>query len=475
MSEADGRRTSRDKRKEEMVGAAVTASALPAGASTSALQTAGNASLTSIDGKLPALTQKNAIPVALGDGPHMDAFSRLRVSNPVTLFESVQRYGDDLLKWETAVSGTGVATFSAADCGVVMSTGGTASGAYCQRMTRQHFRYQAGKSMLWFQTFNMGAHVDQVQVNIGCAITNGTASVANGILFRRSTTGLLYFVIVTDTSGSAATPENIVQSLWNIDPLDGTGPSGITLDDTATQILVIDLQFLGVGRVRCGFDIGGTIVWAHEFNHANDPAFTTVYMRTATLAAYLSVRNQAIAASSYSLLHISTAVIAEGGDEDGLRYQHTHNNGTTSIGVTTRRPVLSIRAKTTGPNSVRNTGRLQPTRVSVNASTNSCLYELVLNGTLTGASWSSVNATYSLAEKDVSATAISGGVIIGSAYASTSGGLLLGNAMQKLFSRELALVYSARGNVQDVLSIVCTSKSGTSNVLSSIDWDEAGI
>ena len=150
MSEADGRRTSRDKRKEEMVGAAVTASALPAGASTSALQTANNtligavnesapgtdtassglngrlqriaqrittaiASLSSIDGKLPALTVKNAVPVALGDGAHLDAFSRLRVSTPVTMFESIQRYGDNLLKWETALAGTGSSTFDAAE------------------------------------------------------------------------------------------------------------------------------------------------------------------------------------------------------------------------------------------------------------------------------------------------------------------------------------------------------------------------
>lgn len=35
--------------------------------------------------------------IAIADGASNDAFARLRVSNTETLFESVQRYGDDLL------------------------------------------------------------------------------------------------------------------------------------------------------------------------------------------------------------------------------------------------------------------------------------------------------------------------------------------------------------------------------------------
>ena len=483
MSEADGRRTSRDKRKEEMVGAAVTASALPAGASTSALQTTGNNSLVSIDGKLPALTVKNAVPVALGDGAHLDAFSRLRVSTPVTMFESVQRYGDNLLTWETALAGTGRSTFDAAETGVLMSTGGTASGASAVRMGRQHIRYLAGKSMLWFHTFRMGTHKEGVQVNVGAAMTNGTATVANAILFRRGSNanGTLYFIITSDATSTSGS-ELVDQSSWNLDTLDGNGPSGVTLDtENTTLILVIDLQWLGVGRVRVGFVIGGVVVYAHEFNHANDPAYAGVYMRTASLAPYLSVRNQALLGSALTgtegtLLHICTSVLAEGADDQfGTTYQFTHSNGITPISVTTRRPVLSIRAKTTGPNSVRNIGLITPKDLDISPASQSIFYEIVLNGTLTGASWSAVDSSYSLAEKDVSATAISGGIIVASGFAVSGAGSTRGLSANKQFAKDLALVYSARGNVQDVLTVVATAFTGTASVLAALTWDEAGI
>lgn len=456
---------------------------LPTGAATSALQTTGNNSLSSIDGKLPALTVKNAAPVALGDGAHLDAFSRLRVSSPVTLFESIQRYGDNLLKWETALAGTGASTFDAAESGVLMTTGGTASASGATRMGRQHIRYLAGKSMLWFHTFRMGTHKEGVQCNVGAAMTNGTATAANAVLFRRGSdaNGTLYFVITSDATSTAGN-DVVAQADWNLDRLDGSGPSGIDLDTENTAlILVFDLQWLGVGRVRVGFDIGGVVVYAHEFLHDNDPAVSGVYMRTASLAPYLAVRNQATLGSALTgtegtLLHICTSVLSEGADDQfGTTYQFTHSNGITPISVTTRRPVLSIRAKTTGPNSVRNLGLLIPKDLDLTASTNSAFYEVVLNGTLTGASWSSVDATYSLAEKDISATAISGGIVVASGFVISGSGSSRGLSVNKQFAKDLALVYSARGNVQDTLTIVCTSFTGTSSVTAALVWEEAGI
>jgi hypothetical protein len=46
--------------------------------------------------------------------------------------------------------------------------------------------------------------------------------------------------------------------------MDGTGRSGITLDVTKTQIFIVDLEWLGVGRVRLGFVIDGKIYYCHE-------------------------------------------------------------------------------------------------------------------------------------------------------------------------------------------------------------------
>lgn len=407
--------------------------------------------------------------IAIADGASNDAFARLRVSNTETLFESVQRYGDDLLKWESAVSGTGSNTASLADSAMLMSTGGTTAGALAVRQTRRHLRYQAGKSTLVLMTFKMSAYYQYLRWRVGQFDSD------NGIFFERGGTGaseVRRFVVRSNTGGSPA--DNAVeQDDWNLDKLDGTGASGTTLDMTKAQLLVIDYQWLGVGRVRVGFDIDGRVVYAHEFLHANNE--TTVYSRTMTLPLRLSVEvTGGNSSTAGTMLHICSTVLTEGGTGVGQFYEFSHNNGVTPISVTTRRPILSVRAKTAGPNSVRNTGALFLREVELNAVGNGSFYEIVLNGALTGASWSSVDATYSLAEKDTSATAISGGIVIHSGYVLSGAGASRSGTADD-FSKDLALVYSSLGNVQDTLSIVCTSMSGTSSVLSSMCWVESGI
>jgi hypothetical protein len=84
----------------------------------------------------------------------------------------------------------------------------------------------------------------------------------------------------TYTSGSPVDTE-ISQSSWNGDKLDGTGASGFTLDPSKSNILFIDIEWLGVGSVRVGFVINGQLITAHTFNNAN--SLTTVYMQTANL------------------------------------------------------------------------------------------------------------------------------------------------------------------------------------------------
>lgn len=450
---------------------------LPSGASTEATLSAASAKLPATLGQKTAaasmavvLASDKQVNVGIGDGANLDAFSRIRISNPITIFSSDQKSGDNLLKWETAVTGTGNITHLPDESSILMSTGATlTSGQSCIRSTRRYMRYQPGKSQLILMTFAMatdGYNNSRARVGYFDA-NNGVYLHTNGTAFAT-----VQFALRTSTSGAPVTT-SVSQASWNLDPLNGTGPSGKTLDLSKAQILVIDLQWLGVGRVRCGFDIDGQVIYAHEFLNANTTQ-TKVYMKWASLPCRLEVEVTGTATSTRTLRHICTTVISEGGDSTESATQHTHNNGVTAIAVTTRRPVLSIRAKATGPNSIRNIGQMVLREADITASNNNSFYEIVLNGTLTGASWSAVDATYSLAEKDTSATTISGGIILSSGYVVAGSGSLIGS-ISKSISRDLALIYSALGNVQDTISIVCTSTSGTSNILAAIDWEETGL
>lgn len=399
--------------------------------------------------------------VSLDDSRSTDAFARLRISSPLTLFDSLQQYGDNAAVWENATTGTGSVSYLPNESTIQLSTGGTASGAKVIRQTRESFRYQPGKSQLIVITFVFdGGAKANVRWRAGYFDTG------DGFFFELDSS-TVNIVKRSSTSGSTVDTA-ITQASWNLDKLDGTGPSGITLDVSKIQILAIDLQWLSAGRVRVGFDIGGIIVYVHEFKHANQ--ITKAYMKTPCLPLRYEIENTGVAASASTMRQICGAVISEGGFEDVRGLQFSAGRGTSGAAVTTRRPIFSIRAATNGPNSIRNIGRIVPRDVQVACQTNDILYEVVLNGTLTGASFSSVAST-SIADKDTSASAISGGTTVMSGLVVSGAGAVKG-IVDDVFFRDFPLVYSGLGNQQDILSVVATSLTGSSTVFSQVTWQE---
>lgn len=399
--------------------------------------------------------------ISAADSPSIDAFSRLRTSDSVTLFDSQQQYGDNNLIWENALTGSGAVSNLLPESAVQLTNGGVTSGSLVIRQTKVNFRYQPGKSQLVLMTHVFG----QGQTNV--AQRYGYFNETDGIFIELNGTTLN--IVKRSSASGTIVNTSVPQSTWNIDKMDGTGPSGKTLDATKAMIFVVDFQWLGVGRVRCGFDIDGVLYYVHQFLHANN--ITSVYMATANLPIRAEVRNLGVAGGVVNMKQICCAVISESGFE-GLRgLQYAKDSGTTSIGVTTRVPILSIRAKTTGPNSVRNSGQILPKDVEIIAATNACRWELVLNPTLTGANFIDFNAAYSIAQYDTTATALSGGLVIDSGFCPVGGGVARGLTTADL-KKELTMVYSGLNSVQDTLSLVITSIAGTSNVNGSITWQE---
>ena len=395
--------------------------------------------------------------VVIGDGGNLDAFSRLRTADPVTLFDSQLQYTTQPLLWDESVTGTGVSSHLPNEASVRLSTGGTGSGAGVTRRTKGYIRYQPGKSQLVAMTFVLGAAATNVRKRVGYFDSN------NGIFLEQSG-GVQSMVRRTYTSGTA-TDTAVAQSAWNIDRFDGTGPSGKTLDFSKSQILIIDMQWLGVGRVRCGFDIDGILYYAHEFRNAN--SLSLVYMTSANLPLSYEISNTGTASGTTTMDCICCMVSSEGGfsDERGLKFSAA--NGITTISVSTRRPVLSARMAST-LNSIPYNGQVIFENVDVYSS--GVFVEVVLNGTLTGASWAAVNATYSGMERDVSATAISGGIVIDSFYVSSSGGAGRNNGTVGILGK-IPFAKTIAGT-SDILSIVCTSMSGAISTAASLSWRE---
>lgn len=411
---------------------------------------------------MPLTSRNNVISVA--DGPNMDAFSRVRVSNPYTVFDSKQRYGMNDLFWENSTSG-GSVTNSLVDSSVLLSNGGTTAGQYAYRQTKVSFQYQPGKSQFVILTgvFDGGA-VANVRRRYGYFNdSDGIYLELNG--------STLNLVRRTSTSGAPVDTEIVPQSAWNIDKLDGTGPSRIVADVSKGFILVIDLQWLGMGRVRIGFDIGGVVVYVHKFLCAN--VLSTVYMASADLPIRCEIYNTGVAGSAATFRQVCATVISEGGVDEHNLVQWSKERAVAALGVTGEVPLISLRAKTTGPNGVRNTGQILFKSLDIMAATNPCIWRLRLNpGTLTGPAWTAFNASYSIAEYDITASAVATGLVIATGFVPVNLGGSRGAESASIF-RRLPLVYSGLLSFQDVLSLTVESTTGTSNVNGSITWQEA--
>lgn len=334
-------------------------------------------------------------PVSGGNavGTAVDAFGRLRTSTPLTLFDSFNRY-DANDKFITSTVNGANATFQDDTSTIDLNVDGSLN-SKCVRETSRVFAYQPGKSLLVLNTFVMDTHTTGLSQRVGYYNDD------NGIFLQQNNSGIA-FVKRTSISG-VATDVPVYKSSWNIDVLDGDGPSGLTLDITKAQIFWMDIEWLGVGSVRCGFVIDGKIVHCHTFHHAN--TIDSVYMTTAILPIRYEIHNTT-AGSAATLKQICSSVISEGG------YEFRGIGGYASRGLSLKSvstsyvPLLSVRLKSTRLDSV---AVLRGISATGNASGE---YEvaLVRGATLTNDSWSNVNDAVEL---DIAATAYTGGTILG--------------------------------------------------------------
>lgn len=379
--------------------------------------------------------------VSIG-GTNTDAFGRIRVSQPYTLFDSQNRYGIDS-QFSISTAGSGAATHLPNEASVNMAVS-TTSGDEVVRQTFRVFPYQPGKSLLLLATFKMDAAKTNLRQRVSYFGT------ANGVFLEQGANGIT-FVLRTSTSGSASDARYVAKADWNGDKLDGTGASGITLDLTKTQILFMDFEWLGVGSVRCGFVINGQFIVAHTFHNSNIQ--TAVYMTTAILPVRYEITNTGTVASASAMKQICSSVMSEGGYEAVSNEFAARRTSVLATIGNTFLPMVSIRL-----NSSRLGAVVLPNRVVVLPTTNQN-YEVALfkNATLTGASY--VTGGFDNVDYDVSATAISGGTMVQTDFITSSSQGRAVLAAPTGYNFDLQLGVSLAG-VSDVYTIAIRTVSG---------------
>ena len=338
-------------------------------------------------------------------GTMTDAFGRLRVSQPHTLFDS-QHQDVENDKWDTKIVGSGTKTHLPNESAVKFEIG-TANNDSIIRETTRTMMYQPGKSLLIMNTGVMGTPKANVVQRIGYFGAN------NGIYFENDS-GNNYFVLRSSVTGNVV-ETRVAQTDWNIDKFDGTGYSSqLGGPEHAQGILPhkanihwLDVEWLGVGDVRCGFVVDGTFKTAHIFH--NDNINETAYMRSAILPIRYEIFNKGITTSNTAMRQICSTAISEGGYYP-INQTRSASNPLTgkNLAVGVSNPMISLRLKP---------GRLDAIVIPVSADmyglqATAFKYRIYENiTTLTGAVWTTTDAA-SAVEYDISATALTGGNIL---------------------------------------------------------------
>ena len=410
-----------------------------------------------VSGNINATLNNDANVIISGfGGATSDAFGRLRVSEPYTLFDTNNRYYNHN-QFSNAIVGTGNVVYVANQSSFQLNVG-TASGDSVIRETMKVFPYQPGKSQLTLNTFCMNTPKTNLRQRVGLFGAN------DGVFFENDGT-YNYFVI---RSGSTGIEERVRQDAWNGDQLTGAGgannPSGITLYPNRTQIQFADVEWLGVGNVRVGFIINGAYITCHTFQHANQSGNTRVYMTTATLPVRYEITNTGTVASSSQMTQICSTVISEGG-YNSFGTTQSAGTGTTQkrlANAGTYYPVVSIRL-----NSSRLDSIVFPRQIDVlSPSINYYRWALVQNPTLTGATWATTSPTGTV-DIDTAATAVSGGIEIQSGYAASRelAQLSAVDYFQFQLGRTLA-------GVSDVVTLIIAATANNADVLAELGWQE---
>lgn len=396
-------------------------------------------------------------------GGLIDAFGRMRVSQPYTIFDSANVYEkNDKFSEETANNGT--ITYNAFESAINLTVEDTAGDSVI-RESKRVFTYQPGKSLLIMNTFSMA------EANTNLIQRVGYFGANNGI-YVESSDDEVYLVLRSQSSGTVQETK-IPQSQWNTDKFDGTDDeystattafaSGLNL--TKSNIFWTTIEWLGVGDVVCGFIGDGKLLPAHSFKHPNRESNTT-YMSTAILPVRYEISTIGnVAAPTSTMKQICSTVLSEGGYEKVSKLKVAGQ--TTAKSVTTSYvPLVTIRLASDRLDSVILLNEFNILGITSGGTAN---FEVILVKNATLANTSFNTSTFSNVDFDVSANTISGGEIFKSEFLTSTNQATSAINVDQGYNFDLQLGRTLAG-VSDTITLAVKTLGGTHSAIGSLGF-----
>lgn len=398
------------------------------------------------------------VDVSFQDTPNFDSFSRLRVSEPRPVGDYNLTYSLQPILLEQITSGTGnTVTQEANTLMGKLTLGGTAVG-HARLQSYQYHYYQPGRCQSVFMTGVFGSPVANTVKRLG--YFDG----ANGVFLQQDADGTWRFTLRTSTGGSVSDLNTVTAANWSAQP-------GWTIDATKSVIIAFDLQFLGMGRVRCYEDRNGILALLHEFH--NEQVLSVPYMQTATLPVRAEIVQTTTAAAA--TMHFKCAsVMTEGGVEDRAGYGFSRESGSITAASGARTHMLSLQPSLTfGGISNRTTVELDSIEMIVTG-INPVLWELCIGDVITGTTtFIDVNSTYSSSQYNIlGTTSGSPSIVVASGYVSATASNK--QAVTKSLVSRYPITLDAAGNARSMgrITLLVTGIGGSSACRGVINWRE---
>lgn len=384
-------------------------------------------------------------------------FGEARTADPYTLVDIVNKYEIDTRQYGLQTS-TGGSIDHVPEHSAIRLSVNNSSGSSAKLKSHTFYRYQAGKEMVIKQTIYLSDDGYSNQIKRWGFFDNN-----DGLIWELNSST---FRIVRRTSTSGAVVNNYIdQTSWNFDKMDGSGPSRAILDLTKSNIYEIHLAWLGVGIVQ--FFINGKLV--HILDNPN--IFIGPYMRTAQLPLNYEIINSDNSNAS-SITFICASILIQGGSEPEGTTFAAFTTSPIVVSSNSEIPIITIRPKAIY-NGIVNRGVLFPFLASISTSGFRISYRIIMNASLTGSNFTSVNST-SLAEYDISATSFSGGETLLYGFLGGSNDANNNIRLEDFFKEQgRKLRQDAFETDLDTLTITAINEfDGTTNVKASVSWRE---
>lgn len=395
--------------------------------------------------------------ILAADSPSIDAFGKWRVSNPTTLFDNKQIVDSGSFNFDIKTVNSATVTWNSGSAQSTFKVTNT-SGSRAIKQSKDIFIYQPGKSQQIILTGKFDNKVDGIKKNIGFFDDN------DGFFFQVS--GSSFGIVLRKTINGVKTDTFISQSTWNLDKMNGLGPSGNILDISKAQIYTFDFEWLGVGRIRYGVVQKGILNYVHEINNYN--TLETVYLRNPNLPIRYEISTHKNTTTGSLMTQICSTVISEGGfTNNGKRMVVTSYAGG-AIGASEYSALILIRYS--GVNS--KCAQIIPEQLDLlikpgNSSPFAGRWDLLINPTVTNAlTWNNVSGSV------VSQVAVSNGNPIVSRGTTVATGYFAGTAANSVATQIILDPFYSLGrkidNTSDILALAIKTLDNTYTVYPSL-------